>query len=79
MTTIQKLSDRDNLIFAAIKLILVNEGNLTAKALQYKLLECGIYINGTLLKQALSVMDSKGELTRPDVQPVQKEESKAGV
>jgi hypothetical protein len=67
MTVIQKLSDRDNLIFDAIKLILVNEGELSPKQIQYKLFECGIYCNGTLMKQALSVMDSKGLLTRPEI------------
>jgi hypothetical protein len=77
MTVIQKLSDRDNLIFEVIKLILVNEGNITAKGLQYKLLECGIYIKGSLLKQALSVMDSRGELSKSN--EVVSETPKAGV
>jgi hypothetical protein len=77
MTVIQKLSDRDNLIFDAIKLILVNEGNVTAKQLQWKLFECGIYIKGSLLKQALAVMNQRGELTKPD--EVVSETPKAGV
>ena len=67
MTVIDKLSDRNNLIFNAIKLILVNEGNLTAKQLQYKLFLAGIYIDGVKLKQALSVMDEKGLLTKPTI------------
>lgn len=67
MTVIQKLSDRDNLIFDAIKLVLVNEGELSPKQIQYKLFQCGIYCNGTLMKQALSVMNSKGLLTRPEI------------
>lgn len=66
MTVIEKLSDRNNLIFNAIKLILVNEGNLSAKELQYKLFLSGIYIDGLKLKQALSVMSEKGLLTRPE-------------
>lgn len=77
MTVIQKLSDRDNLIFEAIKMILVNEGNLTAKDLQYHLFKAGIMIKGPLLKQALSVMNTNGELNH--VQPIQKEEADARV
>lgn len=68
MTVIQKLSDRDNLIFDAIKMILINQGAMEPKNLQWKLFECGIYIKGPLLKQALAVMNEKGELTKPDVQ-----------
>jgi hypothetical protein len=71
MTVITKLSDRDNLIFDAIKMILVNQGPMEPKDLQWKLFECGIYIKGPLLKHALAVMNEKGELTKPDVQPVQ--------
>lgn len=78
MTVIEKLSDRNNLIFEAIKLILVNCANhndkkgLSAKELQWKLFECGIYIKGETLKQALSVMDSKGHLTKPtNAEPTQ--------
>jgi hypothetical protein len=77
MTVIEKLSDRNNLIFNAIKLILVNEGNLSAKQLQYKLFLSGIYIDGPKLKQALSVMSEKGLLTKPN--ETVPEESKAGV
>lgn len=71
MTHIQKLSDRDSLIFDAIKMILVNEGEMSSKDLQWKLFQCGVYIKGPLLKQALSVMNEKGELTKPNVEPIQ--------
>lgn len=77
MTVIQKLSDRENLIFEAIKIILVNEGDLSAKDLQYKLFKSGIMIKGPLLKQAISVMTTNGELN--NVQPIQKEEADSGV
>jgi hypothetical protein len=77
MTVIEKLSDRNGLIFNAIKIILVNEGNLSAKELQYKLFLSGIYIDGSKLKQALSVMSEKGLLTKPN--ETVSEESKAGV
>lgn len=73
MTVIHKLSDRDNLIFEAITIILVNAGNISAKELQWQLFQAGIMITGPLLKQALSVMKTKGELFH--VQPVQKEET----
>jgi hypothetical protein len=45
--------------------------------LQYKLFLSGIYIDGSKLKQALSVMSEKGLLTKPN--ETVSEESKAGV
>ena len=77
MTVIQKLSDRDNLIFEAITMILVNVGNISAKDLQWQLFQAGIMIKGPLLKQALSVMKERGETY--NVQSVQKEETNTGV
>lgn len=83
MTVIEKLSDRNGLIFNAIKLILVNEvqdvkkDGLNAKQLQYKLFQAGIYIDGPKLAQALSVMNEKGQLTNPKPDEVLSEESKA--
>lgn len=84
MTVIQKLSDRDSLIFEAIRMILTNVvnkdgeiGNISAKELQWQLFQAGIMIKGPLLKQALSVMNTNGELNH--VQPIQKEEANAGV
>jgi len=75
MTVINKLSDRDNLIFEAIKIIAVNTESISAKELQWQLFQAGIMIKGSLLKQVLSVMKENGDLTH--VQPVQKEETKA--
>lgn len=60
MTVITKLSDRDNLIFECIKVILVNKGNINAKQLQWELFQAGIYCRGSILKQALAVMKEKG-------------------
>ena len=77
MTVIEKLSDRNNLIFNAVKLILVNEGTITAKQLQYKLFTSGIYIDGVKLKQVLSVMDEKGLLTKPEKVSTAKPEVKS--
>lgn len=78
MTVITKLSDRDNLIFECIKVILVNKGNINAKQLQWELFQSGIYCRGSILKQALAVMKEKGDLTTHH-ELVQKEESEAGV
>lgn len=75
MTVINKLSDRDNLIFEAIKIIAVNTESISAKELQWQLFQAGIMIKGSLLQQALSVMKENGDLTH--VQSVQKEETKA--
>lgn len=71
MTVIEKLSDRHNLVFDLIKLILVNEGPMDAKKLQYKLFQSGVYIKGSLMKQAISVMNEKGELNKPHAELVQ--------
>lgn len=79
MTILEKLSDRNSFIFEVIKLILVNQGNMDLKRLQWELLQCGVYVKKELLKQAISVMNEKGLLTKPDAQPVQKEDAKAGV
>lgn len=78
MTVITKLSDRDNLIFDCIKVILVNKGNINGKQLQWELFQAGIYCKGSILKQALAVLKEKGELTTHD-DLVQKEESEAGI
>jgi hypothetical protein len=81
MTVIQKLSDRESIIFKAIKLILVNVGNMNLKQLQWELFNRGIFIDDNLLKQAISVMNEKGLITKPDkkdVEPVQKE-AQAGI
>lgn len=61
MTVIDKLSDRNGLIFDAIKLIIVNEENMTLNIprLQWRLFQYGIYISIERLKQAVSVMIEK--------------------
>lgn len=66
MTVVEKLSDRGNLIFEAIKLLLVNEGPMPYQKLQYRLFCCGIYIKKELLLQAMSVMKEKGLIAKPD-------------
>lgn len=65
MTVIEKLSDRSGFIFEAIKLVLVNKGFMDAKKLQWELFQCGVFIKGPLLNQAISVMVEKGQLMRP--------------
>lgn len=75
MTTIQKLSDRESLIFKAIPLILVNMGNMDKKKLQWELFNRGIYIEPNLLHQALVVMKEQGKIIQPNVEPVQEEKS----
>lgn len=77
MTILEKLSDSNSFIFEAIKLILVNMGTMDLKQLQWELFNRGIYVKKDLLKQAISVMNEKGLLTKPNAKPVQKEESKA--
>lgn len=64
MTVISKLSDRDGLIYEAIKIILINEGSMKWQQLQYELLKCGMFVNGNLLQQAISVMKSKGLVSK---------------
>jgi predicted transcriptional regulator len=64
MTVIEKLSDRHSLIFEAIRLILVNEGDMPIKKLQYRLFSCGVYINSQLLQQAISVMKEQGAVKK---------------
>lgn len=81
MTTIQKLSDRDSIIFDAIQLILVNMGNMDKKQLQWELFCRGIFIKPNLLHQALVVMKEKGQIIKPNVEPtkepIQEEKSEA--
>lgn len=61
MTVIDKLSDRNGLIFNAISLIIDNEENKTLNIprLQWRLFQYGIYIDFERLKQAVSVMIEK--------------------
>lgn len=74
MTVIEKLSDRHGFIFEAIKMVLVNSGKdengkpvmMSPQAIQWKLFQCGVYLKGSLLTQAISVMNEKGELTKPN-------------
>lgn len=73
MTVVEKLSDRGNLIFEAIKLLLVNEGPMPYYKLQYRLFCCGIYIKKELLLQAMSVMKEKGLLVKPNEEKASKE------
>ena len=65
MTIIEKLSDRNGLIFQAIRLILVNEGEMSLLTLQYRLFRAGIYIPDETLKQAMAVMREKGLIGNP--------------
>jgi hypothetical protein len=63
MTILQKLSDRDGFIFEVIKIIINNNANITLGPLQYKLLECGVYVKKPLLEEALKTMIEKKLLT----------------
>lgn len=54
-------------------------GTMDMNKLQWELFSRGVYVKKDLLKQAISVMNEKGLLTKPDAKPIQKEESKAGV
>jgi hypothetical protein len=76
MTVVEKLSDRNNLIFEAIKLLLVNEGSMDHKQIQYRLFCCGIYIKKELLLQAMSVMKEKGLITKPNAEKASQENGK---
>lgn len=82
MTYIQKLSDRDNLIFDAISLILVNMGNMNGKQLRWELFNRGIFIQPKLLEQAVAVMKEKKLIVKPEpeanAEPVQ-EKKEAGI
>lgn len=69
MTYIQKLSDRDNLIFDAISIILVNMGNMNGKQLRWELFNRGIFIQPKLLEQAVAVMKEKKLITKPEAKP----------
>lgn len=77
MTVIQKLSDRESLIFEVVPVILINLGNMDINRLQWELLNRGIYIRKPLLKQAVSVMLEKGLLSKPDKNEVVQENTKA--
>lgn len=83
MTVIDKLSDRGGLIINAILLILVNEGNMPIKKLQWRLFNCGIFITEERLRQAVSVMIEKKIIkTAPKDElekPVQETAAEAGV
>lgn len=62
MTIIKKLSDRENFIYEAIKLLLVNLGNMDQKRLQFELFRCGVYIKKPLLLEALKIMKENGQI-----------------
>lgn len=66
MTIINKLSDRDNFIFEAITLLLVNIGHMDQKRLQFELFRSGVYIKNPLLSDALKTMKEKGLIGRPE-------------
>lgn len=76
MTVIEKLSDRNGLIFQAIRLVLVNEGEMNLLQLQYKLFQVGIYISDAMLKQAMSVMKEKGLVGKPQSNGQESKEQK---
>lgn len=59
MTILQKLSDRDGFIYDAIKIIINNNPNIQLPKIQYKLLECGVYVKKPLLEEALKTMIEK--------------------
>lgn len=63
MTILQKLSDRDGFIYDVIKIIVINNKNIQLQGLQYKLLECGVYVKKPLLEEALKTMIDKGLLS----------------
>ena len=75
MKVVEKLSDQGSFIFEAIKLILVNKGFMNPNKLQWELLQLGIFIKLTLLKQAIAVMMEKGELVRPKTEDLPKEKA----
>ena len=62
MTILQKLSDHDGFIYDVIKIIVINNKNIQVPQLQYKLLECGVYVKKPLLEEALKTMLDKGLL-----------------
>lgn len=66
MSVIEKLSDRNGLVFEAIKMVLVNAGNMNIQRLQWELFKCGIYIKQPLLLQAMAVMKEKNTISRID-------------
>lgn len=63
MTILQKTSDRDGFIFEVIKIIVNNNKNIQLPGIQYKLLECGVYVKKPLLEEALQTMIDKKLLT----------------
>jgi hypothetical protein len=66
MTVIEKLSDRHNFIFDALKMVMVNVREndkpkmMSVQELQWRLFQCGVYIKGPLLQQAIAVMKERG-------------------
>lgn len=70
MTILQKLSDRDGFIFDVIKIIVINNKDIQLPGIQYKLLECGVYVKKPLLEEALKTMIEKKLLT--PAQPAKK-------
>ena len=73
MSVIEKLSDRNGLIYEAITMILVNKGSMNHQMLQWELFQCGIYIKKPLLLQAMSVMKEKGMIGKPNEEENTKE------
>jgi hypothetical protein len=69
MTILQKLSDRDGFIYEVIKIIVVNNKNIQLPQLQYKLLECGVYVRRPLLEEALKTMIEKKLLSPSEPKP----------
>lgn len=72
MTIIKKLSDRENFIFEAITLLLVNLGNMDQKRLQFELFRSGVYIKKPLLSEALKVMKENGQIGKPQPPVIQR-------
>lgn len=66
MTIINKLNDRGGFIFDVIRIIVVNKGKMTVDKLQLELLQCGVYIQKELLRDALSRLIEKKILSRPN-------------
>lgn len=72
MTILQKLSDRDGFIFEVIKIIVNNNKDIKLPQIQYKLLECGVYVKKPLLEEALKIMIEKKLLTPTEQSPIKK-------
>lgn len=63
MTILKSLSDRDGFIFEVIRIIVNNNKDIQLAGIQYKLLECGVYVKKTLLEEAIKTMIEKKLLT----------------